>query len=186
MVHHAPVSTARQGLQVLLDQGSIPLLLHVTHTNLQNGLLLGGQAALHIRLDTAQQEGTQHLVQLLHHLGLLLLASITQAEPLLELLCAAEHLRQQEVEQGPQLVQVVLQGGTGDEQAIVGAEHAHHAGKHGVLVLDAVSLVNDDVAPVEALEVVLLLKGQRGQQRVNKWKWQCLSSSDPCAGMTVV
>ena len=47
--------------------------------------------------------------------------------------------------------------GTGDEQAVVGCEGAHDARQDGVLVLDAVRLVDDDVAPVELLEVVLLL-----------------------------
>jgi hypothetical protein len=46
---------------------------------------------------------------------------------------------------------------TGDEEAVVGAEGAHHLGEQRVFVLDAVRLVDDDVAPVELLEVVLLL-----------------------------
>jgi hypothetical protein len=59
-----------------------------------------------------------------------------------------------------QLVKVVLKRRASDEQAVVGAELAHDARQHAVLVLDAVRLVDDDVAPVEALEVVLLPAGQ--------------------------
>jgi len=67
-----------------------------------------------------------HLVQLLHHLRLLLLPAVPHPEPLLELLRAAEDLGQQEVEQRPELVEVVLEGGAGDEQAVVGAEDADY------------------------------------------------------------
>jgi len=66
-----------------------------------------------------------HLVQLLHHFCLFLLAPVSQREPLLKLLCAGKDLGQQEIQQRPQLVQVVLQGRAGDEQPVVGTEQAH-------------------------------------------------------------
>lgn len=50
-----------------------------------------------------------------------------------------------------------LERGPGDEQAVVGGEHADGLGEQAVFVLDAVRLVDDDVAPAELLERVLLL-----------------------------
>ena len=57
----APISTPIDGFNVLLEQGSIVFLLHVRHPNLEDGLLLGRQALLHICLQPPQQEGPQHL-----------------------------------------------------------------------------------------------------------------------------
>lgn len=48
-----------------------------------------------------------YLVQLADHLSLRVL--VLNVEPLVKLLSAGEHLRQQEVEQRPQLMQIVLQ-----------------------------------------------------------------------------
>jgi hypothetical protein len=97
-------------------------------------------APYHPLAPPAVQPAAPHLVQLLHHLRLLLLAAIPHAEPFLKLLRAVEHLGQQEVEQRPQLVQVVLQRRARDEQAVVGAQQADHLGQDAVLVLDAVRL----------------------------------------------
>jgi hypothetical protein len=70
-----------------------------------------------------------HLVQLLHHLVLLLVP--VHGEPLLELVAAAEHLGQQEVQQRPQLMQVVLQRRAGDQEPVAGAQHAQHLQRGG-------------------------------------------------------
>jgi hypothetical protein len=50
-----------QRSNVLLQQGGVPLALHLAHADLEDGLLLGRQPALHVALDAAQQEGAQHL-----------------------------------------------------------------------------------------------------------------------------
>lgn len=45
----------------LLQKGSVELLLHLAHADLQDGLLLGRQALLHVALQPPQQKGPQHL-----------------------------------------------------------------------------------------------------------------------------
>lgn len=49
-----------------------------------------------------------------------------------------------------------LQGGAGDEETVLALELAHNVRELGLLVLDAVGLVNHNVAPVELLEGGLL------------------------------
>ena len=58
-----PVSAAIDSLNVFLQQRCIVLLLHVRHANLEDGLLLGRQTLLHIRLQPPQQKWPQHLQQ---------------------------------------------------------------------------------------------------------------------------
>ena len=52
-----PVSTTIHSLDILLQERSIVLLLHLRHANLEDGLFLGWQALLHICLQPPQQEG---------------------------------------------------------------------------------------------------------------------------------
>ena len=63
-----------------------------------------------------------------------------------------EDVGEQEVEQRPQLVQVVLQRRAGDQQALLAVEHAYGFAELRVLVLDAVRVVDDQVLPRELLE----------------------------------
>ena len=51
----------RRGGGNLLEEGGVVLLLHLAHADLEDGLLLGRQALLHVRLQPPQQEGPQHL-----------------------------------------------------------------------------------------------------------------------------
>ncbi|KAI3476086.1 hypothetical protein L1887_62392 [Cichorium endivia] len=62
---------------------------------------------------------------------------------------------EEEVEQRPELHEVVLERRAGDEQAGARVEGTHDLGEHRVDVLDAVRLVNDDVLPRELLERAL-------------------------------
>ena len=48
----------------------------------------------------------------------------------------------QEVEEGPQLVQRILEGRARDEQAVLGVDFAHELGQLAVLVFDAVCFVD--------------------------------------------
>lgn len=110
------------------------------------------QALLNIALDTTQQERPQNLMELLHdHV----LVAALRLEPLIERAGVTEHIRQQEIEQGPQFVEVVLQWGSGDEETITGVEDTDNLSKGGLLVLDAVGFVNDDVFPGEFLKMGL-------------------------------
>lgn len=63
-------------------------------------------------------------MELLNHLRLRVL--VLDGEPLVECLCRGKHLRQQEVEQRPQLVQVILERRPRDQQPEAGLEHANH------------------------------------------------------------
>jgi hypothetical protein len=63
---------------------------------------------------------------------------------------------QEEVEQRPELVQVVLERSAGDEEAVARVEKADDLGEDGVDVLDAMRLVDDDVLPRQFLERRLL------------------------------
>lgn len=72
---------------------------------------------------------------------------VVGVEPRLEDVEVVKDLRHDEVEQGPQLVQVVLQGRAGQQQpvgAVVGLEVAHQL---AVGVLQPVPLVHHDVLP---------------------------------------
>mmetsp|Transcript_59635 Transcript_59635/g.158717 ORF Transcript_59635/g.158717 Transcript_59635/m.158717 type:complete len:424 (-) Transcript_59635:1733-3004(-) len=145
-------SLAVDGVNVLLENVAVELALHARHGDVHVDLRLGRQALLHVRLQPTQQERPQDAVELRRHLLRLLRA----LEEGVELVRVGELVGQKEVEQRPQLVQVVLQRGTGEQQARVRLELAHHRGQLGVLVLDAVRLIDDEVAPVELLEVRLL------------------------------
>lgn len=75
-------------------------------------------------------------------------------EPLVEQFGRFEEVGQEEVEQGPKFVKIILQGRSGDEQFEVGGELAYVLGEAGELVLETVGLVHDDVHPVELPELV--------------------------------
>ena len=77
-------------------------------------------------------------------------------EPGIKVISVVEHIRQQEVEQGPQLVQVVLQGGARQQQAVGRLELSDNLRQLGLFILDPVGLVNDNVTPVELLQHRLL------------------------------
>lgn len=70
----------------------------------------------------------------------------------LKYLGIVEDIRKEEVEEGPQLVQVVLEGSTRDEEAVGRFEFTDDLGELRFLVLDTVGFIDDHVAPVELLE----------------------------------
>ena len=59
------VAAAVHDFDVLLQRLLVELLLHLGHAHLQDHLLLRGERLLHLRLEPAQQERPEHLVQLL-------------------------------------------------------------------------------------------------------------------------
>lgn len=71
----------------------------------------------------------------------LLIFEVAEVEPALEGLPVSKDLGEEEVQQGPQLLEIVLQGGSGDEEARGGGEGLELAEKFGVKVLHAMSLV---------------------------------------------
>ncbi|PPQ66781.1 hypothetical protein CVT26_009767 [Gymnopilus dilepis] len=123
----------------------IQLTLQRAHPNLDHLLHLIRQLALHVLLQPSQQERPQHLMQapdnkqglFFVQLDLVARAGVGEGrvEPLVEGLDGVEDLGEDEVEQGPELGEVVLQGGSGEEEAVAGVVRT---------TLRRVALVRDD------------------------------------------
>jgi len=114
---------------------------------------LSGQVLLHVLLNTPQDERLQHLVQF----GVAPLFSPTRPVLLIELLPAGKLQRHQEVEQGPQLLQRVLQRRPGDENLVVRIEGEEGLIEEGLLVLEPVGLVNHEDGPGQGAQLRLVL-----------------------------
>lgn len=115
---------AIDGVDVFLQQGPVPLALHLGHANVDVDLLLGKQTLLDIRLDSSKEERSQDLVQLLDNgvlfcvviLGGRLRLSIRSvgfvdglsprlaSKPCVEVGHVREDVWQQEVEKRPEFV----------------------------------------------------------------------------------
>lgn len=63
-----------------------------------------------------------------------------------------KNLRQQEVEEGPQLSEVVLQRCASQQQLVIGGQNLQLSHQPTVKVFDSVALVHNQVLPLEALE----------------------------------
>lgn len=122
----------------------------------------GWQALFHLFLDPAQQERLQDAVQLLDDLLVSLLflfvghvfLALAQVEPLVEVVRRRENLRQKEVEQGPELMEIVLKRGARQQQAIATVKLAEPLRDLAVLILELVGLVDDDVFPLKLEQLV--------------------------------
>lgn len=53
-------------------------------------------------------------------------------------------------------MKIVLKWSTSDQHAIARVKDAHDLGQHGILILDAVCFVNDDVLPRDLFELSFL------------------------------
>ena len=113
-------------------------------------LLLGFQSLLHFGLETSQQEGPQHGVQAFDQS--VVAQTVVGVEPFVEILRVVEDIGQEEVEQSPQLVQVVLQRRSGDQQPIGCFELSDNFRQFRFLVFDAMGFVDDHVSPIELPE----------------------------------
>lgn len=72
------------------------------------------------------------------------------------LFSGGENIGQQEVQQCPQLVQVVLQRRAGQQQSVLRVEHAHCGTELTRLILQTMCLVDDQVVPGDLGERGLL------------------------------
>ncbi len=63
------------------------------------------------------------------------------------LLGRGEDIRQQKVQQGPELVQIVLQRRASQQQSVLGVQHTHGGTELTGLVLQAMRLVDDQIMP---------------------------------------
>eukprot|EP00968_Pinguiococcus_pyrenoidosus_P005742 scaffold374_cov271-Pinguiococcus_pyrenoidosus.AAC.6 len=108
-VQHLHFRRASQAVQVdrLLRQDvRVHLALHGRHADEQLRLGLGRQLLLDVLLHPPQHEGLQDGVQLADHV--LLPALVGKVEPFVEDVGRVEDLRQEEVQQRPELVEIVL------------------------------------------------------------------------------
>mmetsp|Transcript_21111 Transcript_21111/g.66715 ORF Transcript_21111/g.66715 Transcript_21111/m.66715 type:complete len:227 (-) Transcript_21111:328-1008(-) len=69
-------------------------------------------------------------------------------EPRLEVHHARKHVREEVVQQSPELVEAVLYRRTGEQQAHAAPQLGHGPVQHGLRVLQAVTLVNDNDLPL--------------------------------------
>ena len=92
-------------------------------------------------------------MQSAHQILVLLPQHIVVRKHRVKVLRVRKLLGQQKVQQGPQFVQIVLEGGARDQQPILGLDQPDHFGQFALLVLDPVRLVDDQVAPHELLQL---------------------------------
>ena len=81
---------------------------------------------LHVRLDAAQEERAKDAMQPCHRI---FVVDVLGAEERVEGIGIGEHLREEEVQQRPQLVEVVLERCAGEEEAALDVEAADADGE---------------------------------------------------------
>ena len=92
-------------------------------------------------------------------------------EPLLEVLLAAEDLRHQEMHEGPQLHDIILQGGTSQQESPFSVEPKQGLPPLAFEVLNVLGLIQDHIVPLLPSEgkVILndkLVRGDAHMERV--------------------
>ena len=126
----------------LAGQGGVELGLGLFQRAAGDAFHLGRQVLGHFGLGTAQNEGPHAGAQVVQGLGVAVLDGLDDAA--LEGMLRTEEAGHQELEQAPELKEVVLDGRTGQAQAHAGMDAAHGAGRDGVGVLDVLGFVQDD------------------------------------------
>lgn len=123
-IHHG--STACINLRGLSHEVIIEKSLSLGEATPHNMLIFLGHLLLHINLDPPEQERPQHLVKPLDQAFIVLLTSLNHprqwvGEPFFELTVGLKDVGHEEVHQGPQLHQTILEGGASQQQAPVAA-----------------------------------------------------------------
>jgi len=143
----------------------VDLALQRRHVTLDDILDLIRQLTLHLLLQPPEQERPQHLMQapnneeclLLVQLDLLACGRERRIEPLLECCARFEDGRQKEVEQGPEFREFILERCAGQEQAMWSdVEHVEGVGEFAVVVLHAMTLVDDHILPADLAQTRLV------------------------------
>lgn len=119
IVHLPGVARAHQHCAPF-GQSLVNELLPGRQLNLNHILCFVGELGRHFLLYSPQQEGPQHLVEAVDDQKLLFLRQLhifsaslfgqSNRKPLFKVLAAAENFRQKEVQQGPQLTEIILKG----------------------------------------------------------------------------
>lgn len=95
-------------VDVFFEQRTVPLALHLCHAHIDVDFSLWEKALLDVGLDATQEERSKHFVKLLNDLVAIVVPFAARFEPLVKVFAAAENVRQEEVEQSPELLQIVL------------------------------------------------------------------------------
>lgn len=101
------LSSTVDNVDVLHEHLGVPFPLHFAQSHVHFDLLFRQQPLLHLALETSQQERLKHRMQSLHQL--IVAKTLIRVEPLVEVVWWIEHVGQQEIEQRPQFVQVILE-----------------------------------------------------------------------------
>ncbi|KAH3669517.1 hypothetical protein OGAPHI_001638 [Ogataea philodendri] len=108
-------------IDVSLQQLLVPFLLHFCHSNVHVELFLREQAFFHVRFDSSQKERLKDFMELLNN-GVVFIFRVTRRKPLVKGLRVGKNVWKQEIQQRPELVQIVLQRGTCDKHSIFRVE----------------------------------------------------------------
>lgn len=102
----------------------------------------------HILLNPPQHERSQNSVQLLDDVVLLLVCTFTlsvQTKPRIENFSTPENVGKEEIQKSPQLVQVILEGSSGDQEPVVRLHGSYDLAQTTILVLNPVSFINNQI-----------------------------------------
>lgn len=128
---------------------------------------LGWQLARHLFLGATQQEGPHPGGEVVEALGVTL-ALDGRAVVLVEALLVAQPAGHQEMEDRPQLAQIVFHWRTGQAQALVGVQFASSLGGLAGTALDVLRFVQHQQVPVLCLQMLKVTwqQGVGGQHQV--------------------
>mmetsp|Transcript_56160 Transcript_56160/g.93276 ORF Transcript_56160/g.93276 Transcript_56160/m.93276 type:complete len:546 (+) Transcript_56160:1406-3043(+) len=164
-----PFLGLHQILEGLCADGVVPLQLLRSCAAVEHDLSLGGQVQSDVLLQAPQHEGPHDVVQFADHLVLLLrmddvlcggvVVHVVEVEPRLEGVQIVKNFRQNKIQEGPQLAQVVLQGGAGDQQTIGGVQPLQLTDELAFEVLQPMGLVHHQILPFHGGEELDVIDG---------------------------
>mmetsp|Transcript_44997 Transcript_44997/g.74558 ORF Transcript_44997/g.74558 Transcript_44997/m.74558 type:complete len:441 (-) Transcript_44997:289-1611(-) len=156
LAHLVDIARRLNQIHLLQQQLLVHILLQRGHADKQDELSLGRQVLRHIHLQTTKQEWFQQRAQLLKDFRLLILA-VPEIKHRLKIIGRRKQVGQQEIEQTPQLTQIVLQRRASDQQTMIRAKLcAQSATELRCIVLESMRLVDDDVFIVQSTQHCML------------------------------
>ena len=151
VLHGGEGATAgAEGREVAHEHAPIPVDLHRRERQEDGRLRLGRQPLFDVRLETTEQAALQQPVQLAHQTWVD--CSQLRIDGGVEELGRREDIGEQKVEQRPQLMQVVLDRRTGQEQTALRGQLAQDHREARVLIFESVRFVDNEAAPLHLLE----------------------------------